>query len=442
MKRPSAARAGFTTERFCLGVGVSFWVGAALCLFAVASHRDLSSVPGRASLAGYFLGPTTEIAIRDATSRLRKNDPVFFQASSGTWRQVGYVSRVPGEASGETIRIAWYDTEVAADQCQLVHYRNSGRLDDVVATMLPPDKRQRIQDRIAAALTLHGEELSAAFVPLVQKTMRRSLPVIEEEFRLAVERHRQEIDQIADRWNDEVVSERLIPLAKREIIPIVRKHGQPPAEEIGRELWDRASIWRFGWRAIYDKTPLPRKDLLQAEWERFVELEAVPVFEARMDDIVVAVQRMLADVAANSAVRSELADVANKLASDPEARQLVRDVLKETLVENERLREVWSEVWNSDEARGALDMAGDRLEPVVRSIGDELFGTKESGIDPNFARVLRSQILGKDRQWVVAVISDDPDSDAIRYSAESMPYPVVYMADQIVGTVGDGDPSP
>jgi hypothetical protein len=297
--------------------------------------------------------------------------------------------------------------------------------------MLPPAKRLQIQQRLAAAMSAHGDELSAAFVPLVQTSLRRSLPVIEEEFRRAVARHRGEIDELGLRWNDEVVKERLIPLARREILPIVRDHGEPTAERIGRELWDRASLWRFGWRAAYDKSPLPRKDLVRDEWRRFVDEEAVPVFESRMDDIVVSIQRIVGDVAANDAVRAELADAAGGIAADPEARQLVRDILKETLVENERLQEVWGSVWTSDEARRALDLAGDRLEPVVRQIGDDLFGNREQGINPDFARVLRNQILGKDRRWIVLTpTSGTPSMSAIDVADESMPYPIVYLADR------------
>ena len=112
------------------------------------------------------------------------------------------------------------------------------------------------------------------------------------------------------------------------------------------------------------------------------------------------------------------------------------------MVENERLREVWSGVWRSDQARQALNLAGDRLEPVVRQIGDDLFGTKEDGIDPDFARVLRTQILGKDRRWIVVQPSDMPNAvirpnavrrpnAMIRLSNEAMAYPIIYTVDEI-----------
>ena len=150
-----------------------------------------------------------------------------------------------------------------------------------------------------------------------------------------------------------------------------------------------------------------------------------------MDDIVVTVQRIFSDVAATDTVRNELAAVAIGIATDPEAHRVVREILKETLVENDRLQEVWSSIWSSAEARRALNLASDRLEPVVRSIGDDLFGTQEEGINPDFARVLRNQILGKDRRWIVAERIDGTGSSAaktIAVATESMPYPIVYMA--------------
>lgn len=424
-----------------MAAGVLVW-GLSIAILGAGFSLPVSpAAPGQVSLTQYFSGPLAEIEVRDPSGMLRKGDPVFVQDADGSWRQIAHVNRGHRNEADDRVRLAWYDETTLANRCTLSRYRNTGRLDEMVATMLSPAKRERIERRMADAMAAHGEELSAALVPLVQRSIRESLPVIEEEFQAATERHRDEIDQLAERFNDEVVSQRLMPLARREILPIVRQHGEPLAEEIGHELWDRASLWRFGWRAIYDKAPLPQRDLVQEEWDRFVEREAVPVFESRMEEIVEAIQRVVTDVAANRAVRIELAAVADDFAADPAARRLVRSILRESLVDNQRLREVWTDVWKSDEAKRALRLAGDRLEPVVRGIGDDLFGTRQSGIDPDFARVLRSQILGKDRQWIVATPNDsvDPDSDALPTvipAGGPMPYPIIYLADQDPGGGG------
>lgn len=414
-------------------LGVLTWVclgGGVYALARVGNQAD-----GHRSIAHvqrYFLGLAERVEVNDPSHRLRLQDPVFFQSPDGSWQQIGFVESLSVESAPTMIH--WYAEDIEAHECRLTLYRNRGRLEDVVTTMFPPEMRQKIQTRVKEVMRQHAEELSAAFVPLVQTSLQRSMPVIEEEFLLSVERHRPEIEDLGQRWNDEVVTERLIPLARREIVPILREHGEPTAEEIGKELWDRASIWRFGWRAVYDRSPLPRKDLLQEEWDRFVDEEAVPVFEAYMDEIVIAVQEILAAIAANETVRHELTDVANGLAADPETQKLVRQILQETLLENQRLRDVWTNVWSSRDAQAALDLAGDRLEPVIRQIGDDLFGSREEGINPNFARVLRNQILGKDRQWIVATVAlEKGDANPLvklAYSTEPMPYPIVYLADQ------------
>jgi hypothetical protein len=412
-------------------LGILFWISLVVGVYAASqSARDPATDAVGVSLVDYFAGPIAKVEALDPSSRLRVHDPVFFQGGDRGWSQVGYVESTAAGAD-RPIVLSWYSRDVAPEQCRLVQYRNSGRLEEIVATLLSPAKKVQIQQRLAAVMSLHGNDLSAVFVPLVETSLLRSLPVIEAEFRRAVDRHRAEVGQLARRWNDEVVSERLIPLVRREILPIVQTHGQPLADQMGRELWDRASLWRFAWRAIYDKSPLPRKDLLQEEWDRFVEAHAVPVFEAHMDDIVVTIQRIFSDVAATETVRNELAAVAIGITMDREAHRVVREILKETLVKNDRLQEVWRSVWSSEEARRALNLASDRLEPVVRSIGDDLFGTQEEGINPDFARVLRNQILGKDRRWIVAERIDGTGSSAaktIAVARGSMPYPIVYMA--------------
>ena len=411
-------------------LGILFWLAAALGpVLAIGLLDGDRSREAGASLWRWLRGADRRVAAYDPTGRLRRSDPVFLQDATGAWRQIGYVLRRQPLAEGSRLELAWYAGGLPPEQAQLTQYHNRGRLQDILATMLPPEKRQQIQRRLSEAMSVHGEELSRALLPLVEQSLRESLPVIETELRASAARHREEIERLAERLDRELIQQRLLPLARREVVPIVLEHGRPPIESIGRELWDRASLWRFGWRALYDRTPLPDQDLLQREWDRFVEQEAIPVFEAHMEEIALAVKRTLADLAANPTIRSELAAAARDIANDPEARRLLRVILRETLVDNERLHAVWRRVWSSERAQRATELAAERLEPVVRGIGDDLFGTREGGIAPNFARVLRSQILGKDRRWIVARRSDSPHPElVIGTSDQRMLYPIVHLA--------------
>ena len=230
--------------------------------------------------------------------------------------------------------------------------------------------------------------------------------------------------------------ERLVPLVRQEVIPIFRRHGQEPAEAIGREVWHQASLWRFGWRAIYDKSPLPERELVAEEWRRFVDQEVVPIVEDHLDEIALAVENILRDLAGNERLREELSQVVSTVATDPQARDLFRMILRETIVDNQGLRQTWVDIWSSPAAKARLQRVGQRLEPILRELGDELMGTRESGIEPGFARVLRNQILNKDKSWITIVPADNEQINSKEQSSpiqltparEFAPYPVVYLA--------------
>ncbi|WP_168566253.1 hypothetical protein [Crateriforma spongiae] len=452
------AQALFSGPNIRRFIGAGLWIGIAVT--AVAAYDRLKGDPSDATASANrpWFTPARDVDVRAVDAVMRPGDPVFYRdASADAWVQAGYVSRVsePDLASdqanadaAQVLRLRWYVDGVAPNQLVWESHRTTGSLQEVVQTMLPPEKRQRIQSQIQELLKQNGQKMTELLQPLVRESLVRSLPVIERGVRRSMAEHSDQWQGLAGRLQTEILDQRIMPLAKQEMMPIVRRHGQPITESIGRELWDRASLWRFGWRALYDQTPLGERSLVKEEWQRFVDEEAVPVFEDHLDEIVVAVQNTMSDVAANPVIRQELASVAGTIADDPEAQQLLKTVLRESIVENEELRALWKEIWTSPDAVAALDRVGDRVEPVVRQIGDMLFGTPEQGIDPNFARVLRNQILRKDRRWIVAMdpVTRSRDTDAasiderhpvsddhppvVRPAPTSMPYPVVYLASE------------
>ena len=411
-------------------VGIAGWtVAVVAAVTGLSSGSNLSLDEFARTTARTVFNPADTVITQDDSSRLRVGDPVFGQTSDNRWTQVGSVQKL-GPRPG-LISLAWYGDQPASEFDLTSHFQ-TGRLDEVIQTMLPPEQQDRISAKVAMLINQHGAEMAESILPLLKESLQRSMPVVESAMRDSVARHRNEINDLAVRWNEEIVREQLVPLAREEILPIVRRHAQPVVEDVGRQLWDRASLWRFGWRAVYDKSPLPKQDLVQDEWDRFVEEQAVPILESHTDEMVDAVQKTVQGIAKNPRVRAGLGTVAAELASDPASKQLLATILRETLVENDSLRDVWQSVWTSDEAKLILNQAGNHVEPVVREIGDELFGTPENGINANFARVLRQQVLGKDRRFVIARVRkrERPSNSpiVIHRGRQSMPYPVVYLA--------------
>ncbi len=398
---------------------VLFVIASLLALPRLLRQPVIQGQSPVAQLTAYVLHRPTRFTAVDLSRSLKPRDPVFWKQGEEVV-QAGYVEWTEALGDEQLAYIRWYDARVPADRCRFAFYRNHGRMEDAIELMFPPAKRQRIKQLIAEAMRADGQRIASRLGPVVERSLRESLPAIEVGFRASMAKHRAEFDHMAGRWNDEIIAQRLIPLAKSEIVPVVRKHGEPVVQEIGLELWDRASVWGFTWRAIYDRTPLPRKDLMKREWDRFVEQEAIPVVEDHADQIAAAIQKTIVEVAENPKVRDELAAAAELIANDADSRALVQTLLRESLLENQQLRQVWSEIWTSDEVHELLAEEGRALEPVIRQLGDELFGTREQGIDPGFARLLRNQVLQKDQRWVLAT--------AARVEGTTAKMPVIEIA--------------
>ncbi|EKK02731.1 hypothetical protein RBSH_01958 [Rhodopirellula baltica SH28] len=419
-------------------LGAAFWLS---CLVLGGGWLVASSRDGAKPLISSVWTPTDSVILSDPTSKLSVGDAAFAKDSvADTWHQVGHVLRVNPEA--KTVTLSLYEPFDLERETQFwdpdqsisaTLHRSSGKVDDVIATLLPKPKREQLAQKISAAMRAHGKEISEAMLPLVFETVRQSLPVIESELTASLKRHDAEVEAIATRFREDIIQEQMVPLVRTEVLPVLRLHGREPAESIGREIWGKASLWRFGWRALYDSAPLPERELVREEWSRFVEQEVVPIVEDHLDEIAEAVEAILRDLAANEVLRERLGDVALQIVNDDEARDLLRTIVMEAIVDNERLRQVWVNVWTSPEAREKLRTAGERLEPVIREIGDEVMGTRREGIEPGFARVLRNQILGKDKVWITLKnepnLGADPSQPiALRVATDFTPYPIVHLA--------------
>lgn len=433
-----------TSHRFIGGV---VWLLIAMVIVIAAGTLATGNASSVASsgLLNYWLARDVRIQRQAVQHLVMPGDPIFHRQGKSNWAQVGFVESVslPDRVSDDqaagiaragnevNVVIRWHSSGIDPTRVRLVGHRNRGTMNETIQVLFPPEKREIIRQQVTAAMREHGEILAEQFLPLVEQSVRQSIPVVESELMAAIDRHRGELNQLSSRWKDDWINNRLLPLAKDRVLPIAQEHAEPLVREIGRELWNRASLWSFTWRAVYDKAPLPRKDLMREEWERFVRDEAIPVIESHSEEIAIAIQRTLADVAKNPKIRGELGSAVSSLVDDPQSRQLISVLLRETLIDNPKVRQVWIDVWSSNEAQSAFDRAGDLVEPLVRKLGDEIIGSPERGIDPGFARVLRHQILGKDRRWIIAedVSGDLDNSQRIEVGFGDANYPLLPMAE-------------
>ena len=389
-----------------IAIGVSAW----MAVRGTNATEQSSVVDVVGGIRQWLAGATSErIAWSDTQIVLSPGDPLLMRQADGTFRQVGRVrnhySHEPKEAWTKQASVVFYNAVAAEcpDGFVLEYHTTPTALDWVVRTMVPPERQQEIARLIADDWKSHREQVLTQLQPVLEKSLAHAVTAIEAELPAIIQDHRNEFGQLADRYQAEIIRKQIVPLVRKEILPIVEEEITPVASELGKELWDRVSLWSFTWRYLYDVSPLPQKNAVKTEFDRFLEQEVRPQLESRSDQFVAITQRIISRVSRNDRVRSVIRENLRKVASDPELQAIIWSVVQESIVQNDYLKTSLQDYWKSAEVQNALQVANVRFEPTARAIGDAIFGSREIGITPEFSRVLRSQILLKDRRWLVVV---------------------------------------
>lgn len=378
-------------------LGVATIIVAVLAVLTIATMTPIAVARRAMPSVGHWVDLTHD---RVGVSL---GDPVY-QIGNGRPVQVGYVE------FADLGSVKLHLDVVKDTSTRFEFHRTTGSLAEATALLLPPKKRREVETLFAIWAKDNGRRTVAAMIPIIERAIAGSVGVIERGVRESLQRHEPEVDAVASKFKSDVVNQQLIPLAQSRLMPIIRTHADEPARLIGRELWDRASVWGFAWRAVLDTSRLPREDLVAKEWSRFVDEEAIVVLEQNSELIAATISEIIIDTAADQQIRDGLGRAASTMVNDPATRRLVQTVLRESVAENRELRRVWSDALTSPEALAIFDRAGQELEPIVRRIGDTILGTADGGISEGLTRVLRNQVLGRDRRWIMMVPGDAKDA--------------------------------
>ncbi len=393
-------------KRIRIIVGLGVWIAAVIvgwwCL-AGRGERSIVQPHLTPQLWEYFTVRAQVAKLKfDTDCDARYGDPIFVIDGPKTIRQVGQVSNMVRTKVGLRGEAVFHSAapQLRTD-ARLSFHQPPDSIEWVLRTMLPEEKRRQIAAEISGAYDKHQAEVIRLLRPIAEDGLREAIAVVEAGLPSAIRRRRAELEKLGGKYQREVVERELVPLVRTEIWPIVRRHAEPTANRVGREIWRRASVWSFAWRYAYDKMPLTEGKLLETEWKRFLKDDAMPILESHTDDFIKVQQRILTDVAKNPKVRESVRSSLGKIANDAELQRIAWGIIREVIVDNPRLREVFEKHWRSERAQRAIRVTAQRIEPSVRRIGEMLLGTPDKGVTPEFARVLRNQILRKDRRWLV-----------------------------------------
>jgi hypothetical protein len=388
-------------------IGLVFWCGLLAVLWgAMAGPGGTTPPAGRqyfTDLWGYYTSARRLELRLPQDCDLAVGDAVFAADANGALQQVGLVVRVPGAAdSGVAQAVLFPSAPKLSSPIKAFYLSAPDSIEWVVQTLLPAERRKQVEDELAATLREQHQEILEALQPGVNRSVREALAVLEQDLPQALEKHRPELQALVDKDKEEVLKRELLPLVKAEVWPIIRKDSEPVVRQVSGELWERVSLWSFAWRGVADRLPGFRgKRRLEEELHRFLEQEAAPIFDRHEADFLAVIEVILRDVANNDNVKAALKRSAAKVAEDPALQQVLNEIFQDLVLKNPRLWHSVRQNLQSPEAQEALRRTGTHLEPTVRRLSDLVLGTRETGLTPEFSRVLRQQVLLKDRRGIL-----------------------------------------
>ncbi len=386
-----------------IAIGLAFWCAAGALLWTVSHGWGETTTPGGRPVTQlwqyYTSGRRLQLHLPPSLA-LSAGNPVLAADAQGSLQQVGVVLTLSED--GQTAEAALFPSAGAIPSAQAYYLSNPDSIGWVVQTLLPPARRQQIQEAMMAAFRENERDLLAALQPVLENSVRDAFGVLEQDLPLAVEHHRPQLEALASRFESEILKRELVPLVKQRIWPIVRRDSEPTVREIGAELWERVSVWSFVWRGAMDHFPLVRgRDRVTMELQRFVDEEAVPILTHHQGEYLEIIERIVRDVANDPTVQAGFRQSFLHVERDPQLRQILGSILQEAVVQNPHFWSALRRNVTSAESQAVMRLASDRFEPTVRRIGDIVLGTREDGLTPEFNRVLRQQVLLKDRQGIV-----------------------------------------
>ncbi|MEE2641147.1 MAG: hypothetical protein VX768_11015 [Planctomycetota bacterium] len=337
---------------------------------------------------------------------VKQGDPIYIRTEYG-WKRIGQVVSEHYNEEGYLLAtdsasaVLFGDAPPITGDCYMTLHETPGNFEWALKKILPESKRKEIITELKDTFELHQREIIEGFTPVVMDTLKEIGKILQEDLKNSVTENREQLQKIAARYQEGFVDKRLVPLLREEIWPIIEARSQPVLDEVGSEIWQKASLWRFGWRLAYDKFPLTNSNLVQQEWNRFVQKDAMPVVESHADDFYRLATNILREIAENPQVKAAGKEGVQQLLNDSEIQSLIQETLWKILFENQRLNEVIRKNLSHERTIQVMRETSEKFEDKLREIGDNLFGTFEEGITPEFAGVLRAEILRRDKRWIV-----------------------------------------
>lgn len=277
----------------------------------------------------------------------------------------------------------------------------------VFQTLMTEQNLPRLAAEWNETMLAHREEIFDLLTPIVRDILIDVERQVETELPGFVVRHRAELQELGEELKQDFLEREFAGFFEKKLWPLAEFRIRPVIADISREIFREFPVWGLSWRLAYQALPFTSNDHVERAWRTFVDEKVIPILRTHADEVTAATRAIAKDLFSRQEVSSSIRGTFEALMGNPRFHTLIQTFLREVFLDNAEFQEAMRRRWQSPAARRALEVTTAYLEPTVRRMGDILFGTREEGITPEFARVLRAQILLKDLQRIVILPGSD-----------------------------------
>jgi hypothetical protein len=364
-----------------------------------------------------FESPRRIVVVFPVGAKVKIGDPVLVDDPEDYLVQVGRVESVETSIEAVTVHLV-----VHPERGDLLHEGLEASVFGVPSTaawvaktLVPPERLRQIRDMAAKFVTKEGDSIRDQLWPEVKKGLLEALAVLEEDLPGALRRQGPRWEAFFVRHRDGVVREKLVPVLQDRCLTRATERFDPLVRKVGKEMWKALPVWSLGWKAVWQEVPYTNDDLVRRRFEKFLREDAGPILSRHSEEAGRLAREVIAECLADEELRSALGTVLKTVTADPELGTLLKDLVNDLVVRNEKLAAVVRNRWESG-LRDAVTAATARFEPLVREAFDSIVLDPESkGINPRLARVVRTRVLMKDGRWILLSAGEgEPLEDGAR----------------------------
>ncbi|MEZ6196455.1 MAG: hypothetical protein R3F20_12120 [Planctomycetota bacterium] len=399
-----------------LSVGLLFWAGLLAWAGAAVGGTEIGRRVLDRGLAQLTREPSRRTVGFPASAPVAAGAALRIEVG-GHLLQAGEVLAVRRDGDGLLAEVALYPdfAERTGDGGRLVAYTTRGDIAWILATLFPAELREEVRRIFLARWESERGRLLGDLRPGLERLAGEVAGALREDLPRVLEDNDREFEALAAVLRErgwEAHAERVV---REEIWPSLRDRATPLVTEIGEEMIAAFPVGSAAWDLFVDKLPFSEERRVRERLRGFAQREAIPILRSHEGDFRAIASEVLREAVDDPEIRRAVGLAAEEIAADPRFRDALAAILRNWVVENDRVAGILGSIWTRPDLRDPLQGFLERLTPEIHRIANRVVLDEEGrGINPELARVLRRKILREDERWILVA----PEAGATDWRGE------------------------